>query len=289
MSGPTYTLPLRVRMYDLDLRGQVSCSTLFRYFEETAMQASSQLGFTLDWYNDRGQFWVIRTMSLERNSPAQYQDDLEIRTWVSAMTRVRADRNYLVRRVRDGRVLVRATANWVYLDRKTMYPARIAPEIVAMFTNAEPPALPQQKTTKSLLDLDLDIQGHSARRALYYDADSARHTNNAVYVNWLEEAVRETLLAKGYSLGLDGGPSPWFYRHSVEYLNPARPGDELEIETKLIGRGKSAGQWRQQVRRVHSHEVVAREECVTIWVDEQNRPIRWHEASASHLDQSRST
>ena len=109
------------------------------------MQASSHMGFTLDWYNRRGQFWVIRTMRLERSVAAVYEDELEIRTWVSAMTRVRADRNYIVRRVRDGRVLARATANWVYLDRKTLHPVRIAPEIVALFTNPEPTALPPRK------------------------------------------------------------------------------------------------------------------------------------------------
>jgi acyl-CoA thioester hydrolase len=282
MSGPSYTLPIRVRLYDLDPRGQVSCATLFRYFEETAMQASSHLGFTLDWYNERGQFWVIRTIRLERSGAAQYEDDLEIRTWVSAMTRVRADRNYLVRRVRDGRVLARATANWVYLDRRASYPARIAPEIVAMFTNPEPPALSPREENKSWLGLDVDVQGQSARRALYFEADSARHTNNAVYVDWLEEALRETLLARGYALPMDAGPSLWFYRHSLEYLNSARPGDDLEIVTQLVGRGKSGGHWRQEIRRAVSRELVARAECVTLWRDEDNRPVHWPEACPFH-------
>jgi acyl-CoA thioester hydrolase len=277
MSGPSYTFPIRVRLYDLDVRDQVPCSTLMRYFEETAMQASSHLGFTLDWYLERGQFWVIRTMRLERKCAAQYEDDLEIRTWVSAMTRVRADRNYVVRRVRDGFILARATANWVYLDRKMMYPARIAPEIVAMFINPEPPALQPQTLAPSRARTGPEIGGQATRRALYFEADSARHTNNAVYVDWLEEAVRETLLANGYSLSLDDGPSLWFYRHSLEYVNPARPGDELEITTSLHSQGKTSGYWQQEIRRLDSRALVVRADCETIWVDENNRPVRWHE------------
>ncbi|MCI0478404.1 MAG: hypothetical protein L0Y55_19350 [Anaerolineales bacterium] len=55
-----------MNLYDLDLREEVSCATLFRYFEETAMRGSAHFGFTLDWYRARQQFWVIRTMQMER-------------------------------------------------------------------------------------------------------------------------------------------------------------------------------------------------------------------------------
>jgi YbgC/YbaW family acyl-CoA thioester hydrolase len=277
MPGPSYTLPIRVRLYDLDIRDEVSCATLFRYFEETAMQASSRLGFTLDWYNARGQFWVLRTMRLERSNAARYEDELEIRTWVSAMTRVRADRNYLVRRVRDGRVLARATANWVYLDRKNMHPARIAPEIIALFSNPDPPPLAPRKDSKSMARVQSPIRGETGRRAFYFEADSAKHTNNAVYVAWLEEAVRETLSACGYHVPVDSGPSLWFHRHWLEYLNAARPGDDLEIMTQLAGRGKTAGLWRQEIRRAGSHEIVVRAESATFWVDNRDRPVRWPE------------
>lgn len=246
------------------------------------MQASSRLGFTLDWYNERGQFWVLRTMRLERNAAAKYEDELEISTWVSAMTRVRADRNYLVRRVSDGRVLARATANWVYLDRKTMHPARIAADIVAIFKDGDPPALPPFKEQKPMFRVHEEIHNVTLRRAGYFEADSARHTNNAVYVDWFEEAVREALVARGYLPQLEGSSALWFHRHSLEYLNSARPGDDLEIVTRLNGRGLSAGHWQQEIRRVPSQEVLARGECVTLWLGDDDHAIRWDDAP-SHL------
>jgi acyl-CoA thioester hydrolase len=278
VSGSSYTLPLCVRLYDLDISGQISCSTLLRYFEETALQASSQLGFTLDWYDERGQFWVIRGLRLERNGEARYQEELEIRTWVSFMTRVRADRNYLVRRIHDGRILARATANWVYLDRKTLRPARISPDIVAMFTNSEPAALPTRVAPKPWLRAGIPIQHLAARRAMYYEADSAKHTNNSVYVDWLEEAVRDSLMAQGFALEPDREHRLWFYRHTLEYLTPARPGDELEIKTRLTGQGKSTGFWNQEVRRLPSGDIVARGDSVTVWTDVNNRPLVWPDA-----------
>lgn len=239
------------------------------------MRASSHLGFTMEWYDERGQFWVIRTMRVEQRGLAEYRDDLEIRTWVSAMTRVRADRNYLVRRVPDGRVVARATAGWVYLDRKSMHPARIAPEIVAMFVNPEGPAVPRQWRLKTTLEADLNLSSRTTRRAAYYEADSAKHTNNAVYADWLEESVRQTLASNGYFLGPECTQSIRFYRHSIEYLSPALPGDDLEITTQLIGRGSSAGRWRQEIRKAITKELVASGECVTLWLDNEGRAVRW--------------
>lgn len=277
MPGPSYTLPIRVRLYDLDVRDEVSSATLLRYFEETAIQASSQLGFTLDWYNERGQFWVIRTIKLERNGAARYEDELQVRTWVSLMTRVRADRNYLVRRVADGRILARATANWVYLDRETMRPARIAPDIVAMFKNPDPPPFTAAHSGRTLAAVESPVRGVTFRRAQYFEADSAKHTNNAIYVDWLEEAVRDTLSACGHKSGADAMPSIWFYRHFLEYLTPALPGDDVEITTRLASRGKTGGLWRQEIRRAKTREIVARAESTTCWLDEQNHPVRWTE------------
>ncbi len=268
-------MPLRVTLYDLDLRDEVSCATLLRYLEETAIQASAHLGFGYEWYKARGQFWVIRTMRLERCCPARFQDELEVRTWVSSMTRVRADRNYLVRRVRDGCALLRATANWVYLDGKTMFPARIAPEIVELFKHSDPPALPPNRKGIRLPPPSRELKGTMHRQAQYYEADAARHTNNAVYVDWLEEGVRDTLIANGLRLPLEGNPGLWFCRHSLEYLNASRPGDHLVIATRLAGQGKTAGHWQQEIRRADSGELLMRAESVTVWVDERNRVIRW--------------
>ncbi len=267
-------MPIAVRLYDLDLRGEVSNATLLRYFEQAAVQASSHLGFTMQWYQERGVFWVIRTIRLERSIPAHYSSDLEISTWVSSLARVRSDRNYCMRQRSDGKMLARATVNWVYLDAKTLFPTRISPEIVSAFRYTDPEALPPRGIPR-WLQTGQDLEGITTRRAQFYEADSARHTNNAVYIDWLEEAVRDTLLANGYPLPLDGPPSLWFYRHSVEYLNAARPGDLIEISTRLAGTGKSTGYWTEEIRRAGTGERVARNECVTLWRDEKDLVIPW--------------
>src|SRR5690349_20555877 len=98
--------------------------------------------------------------------------------------------------------MARGIANWVYIDEKKLTPARIDPEIRAMFERHDPPILaPLEKVTFETQSPAL-FEWTSTRRAQFYEADSAQHINNAVYVDWLEESIRDALDARGYALTL---------------------------------------------------------------------------------------
>jgi acyl-CoA thioesterase FadM len=276
MTDTNYTLPLRVALYDLDSRNEVSCTTLFRYFEETAMQGSAHFGFTLEWYRRHAQFWVIRTLQLVRACAPRYLDDLEIRTWVSTMGRVRSDRNYQVRRTRDGRLLAAGIANWVYVDGAQMAPVRIHPDIMAQFGSPSAPALPPVGKVILHPGAPALLDHQSTRRVQFYEADSAQHTNNAIYVDWIEEAVRDALYAAGYRLAPDGStPFPWFYCHTLEYARPALPGDNVEIRARLVRRGHTFGEWEIEVMQATTRAQFVRAVSRMVWVNASNQPVRW--------------
>lgn len=283
VANTNFAFPLTVRLYDVDVREEVSCATLFRYFEETAIRGSAHFGFTLGWYQKHQQFWVIRTMRMERVCAPHYLDELEIRTWVSSMARVRSDRNYEVRHAGGGRILARGIANWVYVDASQMTPTRIHPEITAMFEPRDPPVLPPLNKL-TLAPPQVTAPEHvSARRAQFYEADSARHTNNAVYVDWVEEVIRNAVRGMGYPLASDpSAPFLWFYRHALEYARPALPGDSLELRARLSRRGQSVGEWQVEILRTHSREILLRAQSTTIWVDAGNRPVSWRKLTQEH-------
>ena len=281
VANTLYQFPLQVAHYDLDLRAEVPPATLFRYLEEAAIRGSAHFGFDIDWYEAHKQFWVIRTLQFERVCSPRYGDELEIRTWISSLARVRSDRNYEIRRVRDNQRIARAIANWVYLDAATLTPARIHPDIASMFEAHDPPVL--EPIGKVSLDSSAPavFEHRSVRRAHFSEADSARHINNAVYVEWVEEAVRCALLAMGYRLALDGStPWPWFYRHALEYVRSALPGDEIEIEARLMRCGRTRGEWQIRVLTRETREDILRARSTMLWVDANNRPIPWPTAGA---------
>lgn len=74
--------------------------------------------------------WVVREHKVEYLLPAFAGEEIEIRTWVENLRRVRSLRKYEFVRKSDRRVLVQGETDWVFVDSKTGMP-RAIPEAVA--------------------------------------------------------------------------------------------------------------------------------------------------------------
>jgi acyl-CoA thioester hydrolase len=77
--------------------------------------------------------WFVREHRIEYLSPAFLGDEIEVRTWVSEMRRVRAQRRYEFIRKADGRVVVRGETVWIFVDLTTGRPIPIPAEILVLF------------------------------------------------------------------------------------------------------------------------------------------------------------
>lgn len=87
----------------------------------------------MHWYAAHGSAWVVRQTSVEYLCPAVSGGVLDVTTWVSGWRRVRAQREYVMRRQSDGGLIARGSADWVYVDRDTGWPRRIPPELATGF------------------------------------------------------------------------------------------------------------------------------------------------------------
>jgi len=65
-------------------------------------------------------------------------------------------------------------------------------------------------------------------RVRAYECDSFRHVNNAVYIQYLQQATIEVLRVGATSA------SPQVHTLAIEYQNPAHFGDELDIAAWVI-------------------------------------------------------
>jgi acyl-CoA thioester hydrolase len=74
--------------------------------------------------------WVVREHRIEYLLPAFAGEEIEIKTWVENIRRVRSLRKYEFVRRSDGRVLVRGETDWIFVDVKTGRPLPI-PEAVS--------------------------------------------------------------------------------------------------------------------------------------------------------------
>ena len=267
----TFTARYTVRQYELNSRGELPNSTLQRLFQETATQASADAGYGNEWYATHRNVWVIFEMTLEHLAPIRYLDELSITTWVSDFQRVRSHREYLARNAKSGEIVARGRAYWAFLNRDTLFPARISPDIIAQFSPNGVRAVPHVDP-RSYPAPRFELPDFRMTRRVYrYEADEMKHVNNAMYLDWLEEALLEA--AQGLA-----SPSQALRirRHDITYARAAVPGDDVCIGVHLTGAGECAGAWSLEIKR--GEELLVRDRITTQWIDASGLPVRWRKA-----------
>jgi acyl-CoA thioester hydrolase len=119
---------------------------------------------------------------------------------------------------------------------------------------------------------------HGARwRVRSYEIDQNGHVNNAVYLNYAEALTVEHAEAAGYGRAwTEAHGGAWVIRrHEIEYLRPARLGDELDLEVRVeLVRGVR-GIRLTTICRVADGLPVARVRSEWVWVRlSDGRPTR---------------
>lgn len=80
-----------------------------------------------------GATWVVRSHQIEYLSPAFIGDEIEVRTWVVNIRRVRSLRRYEFTRKADGRLLSRGETEWVFVEAASGRLLAIPGEVVRLF------------------------------------------------------------------------------------------------------------------------------------------------------------
>lgn len=84
-----------------------------------------------------GATWVAREHKIEYFLPAFLNEEIEIRTWVENVRRVRSLRMYEFIRKSDGKVLVKGETDWVFVDAKSGTPLAIPQAVIAVFSQTQ--------------------------------------------------------------------------------------------------------------------------------------------------------
>jgi acyl-CoA thioester hydrolase len=106
-------------------------------------------------------------------------------------------------------------------------------------------------------------------RVRHYELDSFGHVNNAVYVNYMQEAAIEASADAGF------GPD-WYARHgahwvirrlSIRYLLPAGYADELEVKTWISEVRRATSTREYEITRTRDGARVARARVQWVYLD----------------------
>ena len=240
-----YLAGYRVRFDEAGPDGNLRTSALLRYAQDIAWRHSEALGFDRAWYRDRGLGWVVRAVDLELHAPIPLGTTLRLSTAVVGHRRIWA-RRLGECHFADGRLAARVTTDWVLLDARNRI-IRIPDDFGVAFMNPEV----KSEITRVAAETGAAVARHTLA-VRPSDLDPLDHVNNAVYVDWLTEALQ----AAGWTPRDGVRPDESAGRSGartlrLEYLASAGPGDEVAIE--LFGEPAA---WRARISRVDGTELV---------------------------------
>ena len=217
----TYESTYRVRFDEAGPDGRLRTSGLLRWTQDLAAQHSDALGYDRAWYRERGLTWLVRTAELEIGAPLRYGAEVVGTTRVVGFRRVWSRRESTFRVGSELAAVVRI--DWVLLDQRGT-PTRIPSEFEVFFQGAGPSA-GLQLGRVALGEPPPEAQ----RRTIEVrpqELDPLDHVNNAVYADWLDEAVLAAAGDEGAAV-VRALPR----RVRLEYALAAEPGEELETLT----------------------------------------------------------
>jgi YbgC/YbaW family acyl-CoA thioester hydrolase len=227
----TYTRRFQVRFSECDAYGNMYSSSYFRRMQETAFEASADLGYDFEKYNQLGTIWLIRETKIDHYEPLWYGDQIDVKTWVLDFRRFRSIRMYEFRIVETGQLAARASTDWISRDSENLRPVSIPAEMQLAFL-PEAAQLGSQPRQRFTVASDIPNQAVVLHRKVSWgDIDMMWHMNNAVYLDYLAEAEEALLAETGWSrlsLRTNGIKLAAKHQH-IEYRQPAMLADELEI------------------------------------------------------------
>jgi acyl-CoA thioesterase FadM len=213
----------RVRFDEAGPDGIARASAYLRFAQDLAWLHSERRGFGRTWYRDRGLTWVVRAIDLTIQTPLPTGAAMIATTEVIGGRRVMARRHCDLRAEADGSPIATVVTDWV-MTTTAGVPTRVPDAFPIAF------GVPRGSFQPIRVDPGEPPAGESRRsfEVRLHELDPMGHVNNAVYVDWLDEAID---LADPAAIRV----VPRRYR--LEYRAAVAPGAELVGRAWLDGSG----------------------------------------------------
>ena len=172
-----------VQAYQCDRYGYLRPIMLMNFLQGAAESHAEELGAGRTYCESNGFAWVVTHNMVDVIELPRTKDEITLTTWPSYHDGLRAYRDFEIRGS-DGRLLVRATSQWVLINLETRRLLRLSDSLESWGSLDErawdvafnkAPKFEPEKTHEIKCRFD--------------DIDVNQHINNAVYAVWATESV----------------------------------------------------------------------------------------------------
>ena len=132
----TYSKIFIIPANAIDENGHVNNVAYVQWMQDLAVEHYESIGGT-NPMQLVGATWVVREHRVEYLLPALAGEEIEIKTWVENIRRVRSLRKYEFIRLVDKKTLVKGETDWVFVDIQTGAPRAIPEEVSKVFSEAQ--------------------------------------------------------------------------------------------------------------------------------------------------------
>jgi len=147
-ASPIFTYSFTIPESVIDENGHVNNVVYVQWMQDVAIRHAEAL---TDYTPAENTTWYAREHRIVYLLPAFLGEEIEVRTWISEIKRVRAHRRYEFLRKSDGKVVVKGETDWIYVEAKTGRPIAIPADALKLF-----PVLPDSDQANADLRLPSD-------------------------------------------------------------------------------------------------------------------------------------
>ncbi len=173
----------QLQAYQCDRYGNMRPLILMNELQGMGDRHAEQLGVGYEYCQSRGIAWVVTHYLVDIIEMPTEREELSIITWPACQNGLRAMRDFEIRGA-DGRLMVRATSQWVLIDMASRRLLRLdehVPQLISTECRA------WDRTFEKFPDFETSKTHEFKCR--FDDIDVNQHINNAVYAVWATESV----------------------------------------------------------------------------------------------------
>lgn len=172
-----------LQAYQCDRYGNVRPLILMNELQGVADSNAEMLGCGRSYLLEHNLAWVVTHYLVDIIEMPREAEELDFTSWPAAKDILRATRDFEIRG-EDGRLMVRATSQWVLIDMEKRKPLRLDGELP--FWSVIPERAWDRKFEKFP---DFEATKTHTFKCRFDDIDVNQHINNAVYAVWATESV----------------------------------------------------------------------------------------------------
>lgn len=189
MSVNKFSKEFEIHYYEINRYQEATSVSILNFLEETAISHSQSVGLGINNLKSRNLGWILNRWHLNVARYPLYGEKIIIKTWPSGFERFHATREFIIEDS-EGRTIGLASSLWFLLNIEKRRPTRIHDDIGNAYGVDPTRAIENPFDDLSSVETTECEKRYTVRRS---DIDTNNHVNNVRYIDWILEALPESV------------------------------------------------------------------------------------------------